>query len=103
MLARMNIFPSAVQFGRYQNIPYEQRLCDCHLGEPESILHILFSCPLFSKQRSLLLGPLFQPNKPSAHGIKKVLADTSPEVTEDIAEFLAIVLQKGHKLKILRN
>ena len=94
MLARMNIFPSAVLAGRYQNIPYEQRVCDCHLGEPESISHILLSCPLFSKQRSLLLGPFSQPNKSSAHGIKKLLADISPEVMEHIAEFLAIVLRE---------
>ena len=71
--------------------------------KPEERLTPLWILFFFPKQRPLLLGPFSQPNKSSAHGIKKLLADTSPEVAEHVAEFLAIVLRERAQTRYIKK
>lgn len=45
MLARLNIFPSAVHSGRFSNLPCDRRLCLYCSLEPDTLDHILLRCP----------------------------------------------------------
>ena len=56
MLARFNIFPSAVLSGKYRNIPFKNHQCKHCLAESESNLHILLHCPKYSDLCQLLLS-----------------------------------------------
>lgn len=92
MLARLNIFPSAVLTGRYSRVPFDQRRCN-HCGiEPDSVTHFLCVCPVFSKLRRVFLGPVISsysgpPNLLAAF----LLNDFSQEITLLVAKFLANV------------
>ncbi|KAL8177880.1 UNVERIFIED_CONTAM: hypothetical protein K2H54_022822 [Gekko kuhli] len=91
MLARLNIFPLALwSQANNKGIPYEARLCKCLCKEPDSAQRILLNCPLFTQLRLHLISPLLQLSKATTNrGIEFLLADKTPEVTEQVAEFLA--------------
>lgn len=54
MLARLNALPSAVMSGRFNGIPYPDRLCNllpllnCGSNKIDLVDHILLDCPKFS-------------------------------------------------------
>ncbi|KAJ7313381.1 hypothetical protein JRQ81_004695, partial [Phrynocephalus forsythii] len=45
-LARCNVMPSAVLYGRFQGLPLDKRCCSCGMGSVETLDHIFFYCPL---------------------------------------------------------
>lgn len=54
---RSTPFPLTLETGRFNIVPEEERLCAlCDLGEIESEVHFVFSCPLYDDLRHVLFG-----------------------------------------------
>ena len=52
---RSGTLPLALETGRFNGTPEEQRLCLlCPLGEIENELHFMFHCPLYDLPRDVL-------------------------------------------------
>ena len=52
---RAGILPLAIETGRFQNVPLEQRLCKlCTLDLIEDEVHLLFVCPIYVNFRNVL-------------------------------------------------
>ncbi|KAJ7319988.1 hypothetical protein JRQ81_019499, partial [Phrynocephalus forsythii] len=68
-LACFNALPSAVQEGKFNNIPYSQRLCPCNSGEIENISHVLLHCTFYSEIREAFVNPFIRvcPGRSEAH------------------------------------
>ena len=95
MLARLNIFPSAVHAGRFAKIPRANRLCFfCHTL-PDSLDHILFHCPVHSSLRKLFLEPWLSllPNS-----LTFFLNDSCPPITSAVARYLLEISNLTHYL-----
>lgn len=58
-LARCNVVPSEVMWGRFKGIEYIKRLCPCAQGVVESLDHLIFHCPRHDQSRQHYLVPLF--------------------------------------------
>ena len=92
MLARLNIFPSAVHFGRFANIPRINRLCLFCSSEPDTLDHILFRCPTHQHLRNNILEPLLSSLFVSlADPLPTLLSDYSATITSVVADFLLAV------------
>ncbi|KAL8177478.1 UNVERIFIED_CONTAM: hypothetical protein K2H54_008055 [Gekko kuhli] len=92
MLARFNLFLSAVLTGRYKGIPYKERVCTCLYNEPDSVQHILFRC-----SHHFFATPFFDASPPffckidDPNDLSFLLSDKSPEITAVVAEYLLFV------------
>ena len=91
------LLPSVVLLGRYNNIPYESRLCACGEGTIETLSHVILECKIYEQIREWLIKPCI----PSLDGrdrkecLQKLLEDRNKEVTNRVAKFgrLAIKLR----------
>ncbi|XP_053118799.1 inversin isoform X5 [Hemicordylus capensis] len=57
--ARFNVFPSALLYGKYAKLPYEERKCPCDQAV-ETVAHILLKCPIYQDIRHQLIDPLLK-------------------------------------------
>ncbi|KAJ7341352.1 hypothetical protein JRQ81_005346, partial [Phrynocephalus forsythii] len=95
MVARLNIFPSAVTLGRYSKTTYKNRLCKFCQLEPDSASHILTRCPSHHTIHQQLLDPYISKLPPIPDIItSRLLADKNPSLTESIAKYLLLIHQK---------
>ena len=54
---RLGVFPINLETGRYNNVPRLERYCDmCDLRLVEDEIHVLFYCPAYSDQRTVLMN-----------------------------------------------
>ena len=91
--ARFNVFPSNVMENRISNGQISL-LCDCNCGSPESLHHILLSCPHYSSLRSKLLAPYLVGCTGDAKETKLrfLLNDEDPSRSRTVAKYLNRVL-----------
>lgn len=95
LLARFNIFPSAVHYGRFLCIPRHKRLCLFCKEVPDTLSHILFFCPHHSSIRQLHLATWFSYYPPSCEfSLSRFMEDAIGSLTFAVARYLALVLSK---------
>lgn len=61
-MARCNVVPSEVLWGRYKGTVYSERCCPCAQGVVESLEHLIFYCPCHARNRQRYLIPLLNSN-----------------------------------------
>ena len=47
-LARLNMLPSKLLDGKFQNIPFSECLCPCKSNQVETVTHVLYACLLYT-------------------------------------------------------
>ena len=78
-----------VQYGRYQNIPHEQRLCTlCYSNEVEDEYHFTLTCERFSALRSSLLASLMPYSSLNTQLQHTILATRDPNIIHLMATFI---------------
>ena len=58
---RCGVAPLRVETGRYENIPFKDRLCFNCLDTVEDEIHVLLECPLYCDIRANIFGIYKQP------------------------------------------
>lgn len=89
ILARSLSLPSAVMEGRYKSVHLPLRLCSCHLGEIDTIEHILLNCPYYREIWQESAGPLLErfPRRSSRIKIDYLLANRNYQTTHQVVKF----------------
>lgn len=96
LLARFNIFPSAVHYGRFLHIPRDKRLCLFCKEAPDTLSHILFFCPTHSSLRKLYLVTRLLHYSPSCESsLSLFMEDAIGPLTYAVASYLAFILSKN--------
>nr|XP_016853653.1 PREDICTED: uncharacterized protein LOC107983669 [Anolis carolinensis] len=94
-LARCHALPSAVLEGRYQKIPYSERLCPCDSGQIETTEHVLLQCLFYRDIRTRLIMP-WTTKYPGCSGqfyVTLLLSDTISAVTYNVAKFCTAAIK----------
>ena len=102
--ARFNAFPSGVMSHRFSRGRVSD-LCSCDELSRESLLHIVFICPLYSDVRRNLLSPLVQKfsGLPVEIQLTLLLQDSNPTVTLQVARYLTLVLNHKRRNGLLQE
>ena len=81
--------PSAILVGRYENVPFDQRLCICGSGEVEDVSHYLLRCPLYDHPRSKFLAGILRTlcDSPPLAQLCMLLAGRDVITTHQVAKF----------------
>ena len=58
MLARFNVLPSAILFGRYCRVPHNLRRCPYSQDAIETVSHVLLDCPFYNSPQARFLDLL---------------------------------------------
>lgn len=103
MLARLNIFPSAVHYGRFMRVPREKRLCLFCGESPDTLLHILLSCPSHDSSRRMYLEPWITNFPPQVSPLPQLLEDSIAPLTYSVASFLAHILLKTPDISSIKS
>ena len=99
-LARCRALPSAMQEGRYEKIPHEERKCPCGAGQQETLEHVFFYCKYYTDVRARFIQPILDksPGLSEQHNISLLLQDESPEITYAVARFCAALIDIRRKM-----
>ncbi|CAI5775910.1 Hypothetical predicted protein [Podarcis lilfordi] len=91
--ARFNVFPSNALRHRFSK-GQTSAMCECDKEMPESLQHIMFTCPLFKVPRANLLGSIIQKleGTPPKFHLAQILQDKDTHTTLKVARFLVAVL-----------
>uniref|UniRef100_A0A670JKF7 Reverse transcriptase domain-containing protein n=1 Tax=Podarcis muralis TaxID=64176 RepID=A0A670JKF7_PODMU len=96
--ARFNVFPSNVLRHRFSK-GQASAMCECDKETPESLQHIMFTCPLFNVPRANLLGSIIQKleGTPPKFHLAQILQDKDTHTTLKVARFLVAVLTQKRR------
>ncbi|CAI5798766.1 myocyte-specific enhancer factor 2B [Podarcis lilfordi] len=96
--ARFNVFPSNVLRHRFSK-GQTSAMCECDKEMPESLQHIMFTCPLFKVPRANLLGSIIQKleGTPPKFHLAQILQDKDAHTTLKVARFLVAVLTQKRR------
>ncbi|KAJ7320683.1 hypothetical protein JRQ81_020194, partial [Phrynocephalus forsythii] len=95
-LARCNVLPSNVVYGRFGSLPLETRLCPCNTGTTESLVHMILYCPLYKDMHASHLDPHLArlPGRQDEVILHKLLLGKDKTHTRQIAIFINLIIQR---------
>ena len=98
---RLGVLPLAIETGRFQNLPLEERLCKfCRYNVLEDEAHFLLICPAFSNVRSVLLDKVIsiEPGYLFLDKENKLKLLMSPEIVKHTAAFIFDAMQNRRNI-----
>ena len=85
---RLSSHELMIEWGRYENIPRDGRICKCcNVSKIESEYHFLLVCPLFADLRKKFFKPYFC-HWPNLNKFDTLMMSNSEHITLNIAKFI---------------
>ena len=93
-LARLHVLPSNLLEGRFQGIPYSDRLCPCDSGKVEIVEHVLLYCHFYWDLCKDLLSHIFLkfPGRSNEFYILLILSDKVSYVSSKVPKYRAAAI-----------
>lgn len=93
-MARCNSIPSSVLWGRFNGIPFQERICPCPQRAVEMLDHLLFRCPLHNEARRKCLALQFYLNSLAEDFaiLQFLLTTTDSDIVFQIAKFISQIV-----------